>query len=233
MPLTRNLGLVRKHSRAVRWMHWLNLPLLTLMLWSGLLIYWANDVYRIGLGQHTLLHFFPDAVYARLHVDHRLAEGMALHFTLLWPFVLNGVAYCIFLALSGEWRDLAPRRHTLRDAWRVVLHDLHLARRPLAPVAKYNGAQRLAYTAVVLMGALSVVTGFAIYKPTQLAWLNSLLGGYPAARWEHFLLSLGYLVFFVVHVAQVARAGWNNLRAMISGYELPTTSPDVATGGKS
>ncbi|MHB8735620.1 MAG: cytochrome b/b6 domain-containing protein [Terriglobales bacterium] len=222
-----------KHSRAVRWMHWVNLPLLTLMLWSGLLIYWANDVYRIGVGQLTLFHFFPDAVYTRLHVDHRLAEGMALHFTLLWPFVLNGAAYCAFLAFSGEWRDLIPQKHALHDAWRVVRHDLHLSSRPLPPADKYNGAQRLVYTAILLMGVFSVLSGLAIYKPTQLPWLASLLGGYPAARWEHFLFALGYLVFFVVHVMQVARAGWNNLRAMITGYELvPTTDPDPAPGGQ-
>ena len=39
-----------KHPHIIRWLHWFNLPLLALMLWSGLLIYWANDVYRIGWG---------------------------------------------------------------------------------------------------------------------------------------------------------------------------------------
>ena len=39
-----------KHPRAIRWMHWINAPLLTIMIWSGLLIYWANDVYSIRLG---------------------------------------------------------------------------------------------------------------------------------------------------------------------------------------
>jgi hypothetical protein len=39
-----------KHPRVIRWLHWFNVPLLALMIWSGLLIYWANDVYRIGWG---------------------------------------------------------------------------------------------------------------------------------------------------------------------------------------
>ena len=38
-----------------------------------------------------------------------------------------------------------------------------------------------------------------------------------AARFEHFLLAFGYVLFFLIHVA---RAGWNNFRAMVSGYEL-------------
>jgi thiosulfate reductase cytochrome b subunit len=40
------------------------------------------------------------------------------------------------------------------------------------------------------------------------------------ARWEHFLLVIGYVLFFAVHIAQVIRAGWNNFRAMVTGYEL-------------
>ena len=67
------------------------------------------------------------------------------------------------------------------------------------------------------MGAGSLVTGLAIYKPTQLAWLTGLLGGYAWARAEHFALTIGYVLFFVVHIAQVIRAGWNNFRAMVTG----------------
>jgi thiosulfate reductase cytochrome b subunit len=94
-----------------------------------------------------------------------------------------------------------------------------LRKTPL-PRAKFNGAQRLAYTGVILMGAGSVVTGLAIYKPTQLAWLTNLLGGYAWARAEHFTLTIAYVLFFVIHIAQVIRAGWNNFRAMLTGYEL-------------
>ena len=73
---------------------------------------------------------------------------------------------------------------------------------------------------VILLGAGSLVTGLAIYKPTQLAWLTSLLGGYAWARGEHFALTIGYVLFFIIHIAQVTRAGWNNFRAMVTGYEL-------------
>ena len=77
------------------------------MMWSGLLIYWANDVYRVGWGQTTLLRFFPDWFYQALHIPQRLAEGMALHFFFMWLFVANGVAYVLYLAFSGEWRNRA------------------------------------------------------------------------------------------------------------------------------
>jgi thiosulfate reductase cytochrome b subunit len=204
---------------AVRWFHWINFPVLMLMIWSGLLIYWANDVYRIGP-----FHFFPDWVYDSLHIDHKLADGMALHFFFMWFFTLNGVAYVAYTILSGEWRYLVPQSwSTFRDAGQVVLFDLGL-RKQLPGQEKYNAAQQITYTAIVLMGAGSVITGLAIYKPIQLAWLTGLLGGYEFARLLHFSLTIGYLAFFVIHIAQVIRAGWKNFQSIITGYELEQPS---------
>lgn len=211
--------LAPKHPRAIRWFHWINGPLLTGMVWSGLLIYWANDVYRIGWGGFTLFHFFPDWFYRALNLRFRLAEGMAWHFFLMWFFAINGILYVSYTLLSGEWRELVPNRRSFREAILVVLHDLRLVKTP-PPQGKFNAAQRFAYTGVVMMGAGSLTTGLAIYKPVQLAWLTGLLGGYEAARLKHFLLTIGYVLFLVVHIAQVIRAGWNNFRAMVTGFEV-------------
>jgi thiosulfate reductase cytochrome b subunit len=200
-------------------MHWINVPVLAVMIWSGLLIYWANDVYSVSLGGITLFHFFPDWFYRALDLKQSLAVGMAYHFTFAWFFAINGFLYVLYTFITGEWRHLLPNRHTPREAWHVVLHDLKLRKAPL-PRAKFNGAQRIAYTGIILMGAGSLVTGLAIYKPTQLAWLTNLLGGYAWARGEHFVLTVGYVLFFVIHIAQVIRAGWNNFQAMVTGYEL-------------
>jgi thiosulfate reductase cytochrome b subunit len=207
-----------KHPRPIRWMHWINVPVLTIMIWSGLLIYWANDVYDLNLGIVSF-HFFPDWFYDALNLKSRLAEGISWHFTFMWLFAVNGFCYVVYTLISGEWRHLLPNRNTPREAWHVVLHDLRL-RKELLPKAKFNGAQRLAYTGVILMGAGSLVTGLAIYKPAQLAWLTGLLGGYTWARAEHFALTIGYVLFFIVHIAQVMRAGWYNFRAMVTGFEL-------------
>lgn len=213
-----------KHPLAVRWLHWFNFPLLTLMIWSGLLIYWANAVYRIEIFGHEIFHFFPQKFYEALGIPYQLAHGMTLHFFFMWLFALNGVLYVAYTVLSGEWRALVPMPGSFKRAWLVTLHDLHLSK-TLPPQGKYNDAQRIAYTSVIVMGFGSLLTGLAIYKPLQLAGLTSLLGGYEWARAEHFILTIGYVLFFIVHIAQVIRAGWNNFRSMIAGDELVEAVP--------
>jgi thiosulfate reductase cytochrome b subunit len=208
-----------KHLRAIRWFHWINFPVLAIMIWTGMWIYWANDVYSIGWGDHTLVEFFPDSWYAALGWTHKLAPGMAWHFFFMWLFAINGFLYVAYTIISGEWRKLIPERRSFRDAIEVTLYDIGL-RKQLPPQGKYNGAQRIAYTSIVVMGFGSLITGLAIWRYVQFAWLARLLGGYPAARVEHFVLTLGYCFFFLVHIGQVIRAGWNNARAMINGYEV-------------
>src|SRR5580704_14454216 len=110
MELTPVARLERKHSLATRLFHWTNALVLPVMIWSGLLIYWANDVYEIRLGGVTLLKFFPAWFYRVLGIDHRLAEGMAWHFSFMWFFAINGLVYVAYTFLSGEWRYLVPRR---------------------------------------------------------------------------------------------------------------------------
>lgn len=226
------IDLHKKHSFAICWMHWINFPLLFTMIWSGMLIYWAvsdpatghlSAVYRIGFGKFTLFRLFPQSWYAALGWQYKVPTGLAYHFFFMWLFALNGLVYVTYLAFSGEWRTLVPPLDhlgmALKDAWGVVLFDLHL-RKEEPRRGKYNAAQKFAYTGCLLMGAFMLLTGLAIYKPTSAHWLTTLLGGYEMARWFHFWTTMAFLGFFLVHVGQVMLAGWNNFRSMITGYEV-------------
>lgn len=211
--------LEEKHKLATRWFHWINFPILSLMIISGLLIYWAfTPPYRVGFGPASF-ELFPDSLWNAARFDHKLAYGMALHFAFAWIFAINGVAYFVYTIVSGEWRELAPDSKSFGEALQVMKHDMGL-KVPLPPQGRYNAAQRITYSAIVLMGACSLLTGLAIYKPTQLHWLTALFGGYEWARWEHFWLTMGYVGFFGIHIAQVIRAGWANFRSMVCGYDL-------------
>ncbi len=211
--------IIHKHTLATRWFHWVNFPLLAIMIWSGMLIYWANDVYRLGWADKTLVKFFPNGFYQTLKIPFRLAEGMSLHFFFMWFFALNGVCYVIYLLISGEWRWLVPKKSSFRKAWLILLYDLRIGKKKPTQI-KYNAAQRIAYTLVILMGFFMLLTGVAIYKPVQFQWLCNMLGGYESARAEHFYTTMAFVLFFLVHVIQVIRAGWNNFSAMIRGFEV-------------
>lgn len=213
-----------KHSLAMRWCHWVNFPILTIMIWSGMLIYWANDTYTFGLLGHTFFRFFPKWFNDAFNIPGRLAEGMAFHFLFMWFFTINGVVYILYTIFSGEWRELVPKRNSFKEAWLVLLHDLHI-RKMAPPQNKYNAAQRIAYTAIIIMGFGSLITGLAIYKPVQFNTLTWLCGGYHAARIEHFVLTIGYVFFFIIHVVQVVLAGWRNFQSVITGFEVVTDKP--------
>jgi len=232
-PATATAATIRleeKHPLAIRWMHWINFPVLFTMIWSGLLIYWNDSdnvyrhphaVYRVGIGGWTLFRMFPAWFYTNRFWDMRyhVTEGLGYHFFFMWIFAVNGLAYVSYLAISGNWRLMAPTMKSWKEAAQVTLFDLHLSK-VHPPVKKFNGAQKIAYTTIILMGAGSLVTGLSIYKPTQAHWLTTLLGGYEMARWEHFWLTIGFCGFFLLHVGQVVKTGWNNFRGMVSGMEI-------------
>jgi len=222
---------IQKHPLAIRWFHWINFPVLSVMIWSGLLIYWANSVYKIRVGNVFIYKFFPKGFYEALGIPYHLGKGMSFHFAFAWLFIINGILYVAYTIFSGEWRYLLPNKRSFKEAWQVLLHDLHIKKFE-PPQQKYNAAQRIAYTAIIFMGMGSVLTGLAIYKPVQFSWAMFLCGGYEAARLEHFMLTIGYVLFFLIHLFQVIKTGWNNFQGMISGLEVIKTEKKIAANEK-
>jgi thiosulfate reductase cytochrome b subunit len=200
-----------KHALPLRLVHWLNVPFLGLMIWSGWLIYWANDIYAPV--------FFPKGFYEFFDIPQRLAEGLSIHFFIGWLFVLNGLIYLIWLAASGHWREIFPSLMTFRLAWPTLLYDFGI-KKTAPPQGKFNAMQRITYSGILVLAILGVLSGFAIYKPVQLSWLAAGFGGYNGARLVHFVVMIALCIFVLVHIVQVIRAGWNNFRAMVAGFEV-------------
>jgi|GEM_PF-205696 len=218
---------IERHRRGNRWMHWLNFPLLTVMIWSGLRIYWADlrDPFVFGIFGWEIYEFFPDSVNEPLNLNRKLAWGLAFHLTFAWLFVINGAMFSLYLWRTKGWKNFLPTRADLKTIPHVLLHECGI-RKEAPPQGKYNGMQQFSYAGVLVMGALAILSGFAIYKPTQLSLLTSLLGGYSAARFIHFSVTIGFLLFFVIHLVQVGRAGLAAMFSMVTGYELlPPETP--------
>lgn len=214
--------IVHKHPLAIRWFHWLNFPLLFVMIWSGMLIYWANGIYKIQIGDTLIFKFFPKGFYTFFGLSGQLAKGMAWHFATMWLFTINGILYVLYTMISGEWQLIIPEKKSFEEAWQVVLYDFGISK-ICPPQNKYNAAQRVVYTLVIVMGFGSILTGWAIFRPIQLSWLTTILGGYEAARLEHFVLTIVFTLFFIVHILQVIKAGWNNFQSIITGFEVKKT----------
>ncbi len=210
--------LVKRYSGIVRLAHWLNAILLVGMIASGLQVY--NAYAHFGLRDHPLplpnpFDGQPIPQWARL--GGWLAGGLNWHFALAWPFVITGLVYLGFLAFSGEWRSLLFRPRDLGPAVQMQLYYLRL-RKEHPPQGKHNPLQKAAYTFIVVLGALATLTGFAIYKPVQLAWLTTLLGGYELTRYWHFLTVWLFVGFTLLHVALVFLVDPASLRGMITGW---------------
>ncbi len=204
---------------AIRATHWANVVLLAIMAGSGLQILAAYPFLgpRGALwGWYPLQGRTPPPFLA---VGGWLAGARHWHFAFAWLFTANAVVYAAFVLATGEWRRrlFFPRRDA-RNAWQAVLHDLHLRKDPPPDVGLYNGMQRLAYTGVLAVGALLVLSGLALYKPVQLPHLTAALGGYDAARAVHLLSLAALAPFLVVHLVQAARH--------------PRRIVDLVTGGR-
>jgi thiosulfate reductase cytochrome b subunit len=209
---------VKRHHGLVRLAHWLNAITLTGMIASGLQIYGAYA--HFGPRGGPYLHPNPldgRAIPEWARLGGWLAGGLNWHFALAWPFVVTGLIYLGFLAWSGEWRSLLFRPRDLAPAIQMQLYYLRL-RKDHPPQGKHNALQKGAYTFIVALGAISALSGFAIYKPIQLAWLTVLFGGYELARYWHFAAVWLFIGFTALHVALVLLVDPASLRAIITGW---------------
>jgi thiosulfate reductase cytochrome b subunit len=214
--MTAARPLVKRHHGIVRLAHWLNALVLLGMIGSGLQIYMAFRHFGPrGAPYPNPLDGALLPAWSRL--GGWLAGGLNWHFALAWPFVITGLVYLGFLAWSGEWRSLLFRPRDVGPAIQMQLYYLRL--RPTHPAqGKHNALQKAAYTFIVVLGALSALSGFAIYKPVQLGWLTALFGGYELARYWHFWAVWIFVGFTLLHVALVLLVDPASLRAMITGW---------------
>ncbi|MFQ5894837.1 MAG: cytochrome b/b6 domain-containing protein, partial [Nitrospinota bacterium] len=229
------------YSLLLRITHWLNVPLLAIMVMSGIQIWWAYPAFGPRLPN-------PEAAYNLLagreapvdpaakafSAEYRdlvgrlagtaglggwLAGGLQWHFAFMWLYVINGLVFLIGIALTGEARHYRLSGRDFREAPLQLLRYLRL-RRDEPPPGKFNPVQKLAYWSALLAGLLSVLTGLAIYKPVQLAWLTQLFGGYQPSRLWHFLAAVFLVAFTGAHLLMVAAHGWRRgLAPMLVGLK--------------
>lgn len=217
---------MKRHHAVVRITHWVNVVALTIMVGSGLRIFNAYPAFARRGESFCCYPFANKPIPASLTFGGWLAGARNWHFAMMWLLAVNGLVYLGFIYLHGEWRDLVPRRGIVRDAWEMVKFYV-FARTDHPRQGKHNALQRLAYFSMPIVGIMAVVTGIAIWKPVELAWLTNALGGYVWARYWHFWAMLLLVILTVGHVFMVFTVDPYSIPAMITGRYREEWSPEA------
>ncbi len=194
------------HSRPVHpiWLrltHWLNAIAVVILAMSGWRIYDASPVFGF---------FIPKGIT----LGGWLGGAIQWHFAAMWVLVGNGLIYLLYNLVSGrllkKFFPLSPRTFIadLLAAFRG-----HLSH---ADLRQYNTVQRVAYLFVMGDTVLLVLSGLVLWKSVQFPVLRELLGGYEAARREHFFAMSALVAFVGVHLLMVALVP-RTLLAMVRG----------------
>jgi thiosulfate reductase cytochrome b subunit len=210
------LGRRRQQPGAIRITHWCNVVFGVLMAGSGLQIFSAYPALGPRGAQYSWYPLQNVAPPRWLTIGGWLAGGRHWHFAIAWFFIVNGLIYFTYFFLSGEWRRrlFRPRRD-MSNAVRQFAYYIRLTQAP-PPADFYNGLQRLAYTGVLLLGVVMVLSGLAIYKPVQFYPLTVIFGGYDGARVVHLAGLCLIAMFVLIHVMLVSSHP-RELLNMVSG----------------
>ena len=203
---------VPRHHAAVRTTHWITALCFLALLVSGLEIVVSHPRFYWGENGNVLtpaLFSLPipsSRATVPTDYDYVLPDqngwSRYLHFEAAWALVFTGAVYGIFGLFSGHFRK-------------------HLLPRPNAGAGTYNASQRIVYLAVIFaLVPLVIWTGLAM-SPAFVAampWTVTVLGGRQSARTLHFFAAVSLLLFVLVHVVMVWRAGFRTrVMAMLTG----------------
>ena len=139
------------------------------MIASGLQIYSAYAKFGDRGGPYYVNPFEDRAFPEWSRLGGWLAGGLNWHFTLMWPLIIAGVLYLGYLVGSWEWRAVLFRPRDWRGAVDMQKYYLRL-RKDHPPQGKHNPLQKLAYTFIIVVGALAVLSGFAISNTALVAY---------------------------------------------------------------
>ncbi|MFZ2269630.1 MAG: cytochrome b/b6 domain-containing protein [Azonexus sp.] len=197
--MVKDINLI--HPLWVRITHWVNALAVFILATSGWRIYNASP-------------FFPFAIPGEITLGGWLGGAIQWHFAAMWLLVGNGLIYLAGNVISGRlWHKFFPLspRAFLADVLAALKGSLSHA-----DLSHYNMVQRAAYLFVMVDSVLLVLSGLVLWKSVQFPILRELLGGYEAARREHFLAMAALVAFAGIHLVMVALVP-RTLLAMIRG----------------
>jgi thiosulfate reductase cytochrome b subunit len=219
------------HSFNVRICHWINVIACTYLLVSGVHIlldfpelYWGNTGYRGYPAIFSLADVGLSWEAAGALGDRRW--GRNYHVTFAWVFLLNGLVYVGWNLYTRHFRErMRPSRAELTGAHlRAELREhLPWRSRRHASGGEYGTLQKTSYLLLIFVFVpFMIATGVAQapgYTAAMPVFLD-LFGGRQSARTLHTIGTVLLVLFVVVHLVEIAAAGFvSRVRTMITGKE--------------
>lgn len=157
-----------------------------------------------------------------------------LHFSSAAVLVMTAIVRVYWLFAGNKFERLSAlfplRRRDWVSMWKQVRFYLLLEPHPPAYLG-HNPMQQLSYTAVYLVAAVMVITGFAMYGQSDPSgiffrafnWVGVLFGGMPVVRFIHHVLTWVIIIFIPIHVYLALRADTLERTGVVSS---------IITGGR-
>ncbi len=205
---------VYEHPWAVRVCHWVNGVAILVLVMSGLRILDAFPSFGTKIPERDLVEQIPDV----MTLGGWLGGALQWHVTFMWVYAGSAVFYVASQVASGHYRTVVLNRRDLPGILPMARHYFLFGPKPRV-TAQYNPLQKLAYTGVLALGLLSLVTGVIMYKPVQFSFLTEVFGGFHAVRIAHFLAMCGIVSFVPGHLLMVAIHGWSNFTSIFTGWK--------------
>ncbi len=141
-----------------------------------------------------------------------------IHFAAAAVLVMTAIVRAYWLFMGNRYERLVALFPVRPRDWvnllRMIKFYLMIKPEKAPRYLGHNPLQQLSYTAIYLVAALMVVTGFALYgqsNPDGLIysltnWIGPLFGGMPVVRFVHHVLTWAFVIFIPIHVYLAIRA---------------------------
>lgn len=202
MGIMNKSGRIKRHSLAVRFVHWSVAISTFLLIFSGL--------GQLPLYQRYMVDKIPGLTWSsNFHIT------LTLHYVAAVWLVFAAAFHIVYHSLRREFTIL-PRRGDVRESIIVIKAMLGLGEEP--PADKYLAEQRVAYAFIAFNLLLLIVTGFikVIKNFPGITFSDTLLD------WATNLHNLGMVMIIVGIIAHLAafifKANRPLLPGMFTGY---------------
>jgi thiosulfate reductase cytochrome b subunit len=222
---------VPRHSVLVRITHWLTTVCFLALLLSGIEILISHPRFYWGETGNVMTPSLFDLPIPASRPWVKTGYGFvlpdqngwsrSLHFEAAWAVILTGLVYVISGLRARHFRNNLLPAGAARALRKDVGRSLRFERPDGADAWSYNVVQRFTYLLVIfVLFPVTIWTGLAMSPALVSVFpiLATVVGGQQSARTIHFFGSLLLVLFLMIHLVMVWRAGFRNrVRAMITG----------------